>query len=57
MLVTGLSPVIGYDEASAVAHRADDQGTSLREAALPSGDVSAEELDRVVDPRVTVGSL
>jgi fumarate hydratase class II len=35
MLVTPLSPVIGYDKASAVSHRADDEGCSLREASLP----------------------
>ena len=49
MLVTALSPVIGYDRASAIAHRANDEGTTLREAALASG-VSAEEFDRVVNP-------
>jgi fumarate hydratase class II len=34
MLVTALSPHIGYDKASAISHKADDEGTSLREAAL-----------------------
>jgi fumarate hydratase class II len=56
MLVTALSPVIGYDRASAIAHRADDEGTTLREAALASGAISAAEFDRVVDPRAMVGS-
>ena len=37
MLVTALSPVIGYEKASAIAHQANDQGTTLREAALASG--------------------
>ena len=37
MLVTALSPVIGYDKASAIAHKADDEGTTLREAALALG--------------------
>ena len=54
MLVTALSPFIGYDRASAIAHRADDDGTTLREAALAQG-VSAEEFDRIVDPRAMVG--
>jgi fumarate hydratase class II len=54
MLVTALSPYIGYDRASAIAHRADDDGTTLREAALAQG-VSAEEFDRIVDPRAMVG--
>jgi hypothetical protein len=42
MLVTALSPVIGYDKASAIAHRAEDEGTSLRKAALALG-VSAAD--------------
>jgi fumarate hydratase class II len=54
MLVTALSPVIGYDKASAIAHKAQDEGTTLREAALASG-VSAEEFDRVVVPKDMVG--
>ena len=55
MLVTALSPVIGYDKASAIAHKASHDGTTLREAALASGFVSAEEFDRVVVPRQMVG--
>jgi fumarate hydratase, class II len=55
MLVTALSPVIGYDKASAIAHKASDDGTTLREAAVASGFVSAEEFDRVVVPRQMVG--
>ncbi|PRY09761.1 class II fumarate hydratase [Kineococcus rhizosphaerae] len=54
MLVTALSPVIGYDKASAIAHKADDEGVSLREAALASG-IDPEEFDRVVDPAAMVG--
>lgn len=54
MLVTALSPVIGYDAASAIAHRANDEGTSLRDAALAFG-VEADEFDRVVQPRSMVG--
>ena len=42
MLVTALSPIIGYDKASAIAHRALDQNTTLREAALSGGFISAE---------------
>ena len=57
MLVTALSPVIGYDKASAIAHKAADTGTTLRKAALDSGDISADEFDRVVDPKTMVGSL
>jgi fumarate hydratase class II len=57
MLVTALSPVIGYDEASAIAHKAADTGSTLRDAALASGAISADEFDRVVDPKTMVGSL
>lgn len=55
MLVTALSPEIGYDKASAIAHKADDEGTTLREAAVASGYVSAAEFDRIVDPAAMVG--
>jgi len=55
MLVTALSPVIGYDKASAIAHKANDEGTTLREAALATGYISAREFDRVVDPARMVG--
>jgi fumarate hydratase class II len=56
MLVTALSPVIGYDKASAIAHHALDHNTTLREAALKLGFVSAEEFDRIVDPQKMVGN-
>jgi fumarate hydratase, class II len=50
MLVTALSPVIGYDKASQIAHHAMQHDLSLRDAALQSGFVTAEEFDRIVDP-------
>lgn len=50
MLVTALSPHIGYDRAAAVAHHAHVNGLSLREAALALGDVSAEQFDDWVRP-------
>ena len=50
MLVTALSPVIGYDKASEVAHYALDHGMTLREAALTLGFVDADELDRLLKP-------
>ncbi|MBB2200121.1 class II fumarate hydratase [Gluconacetobacter tumulisoli] len=56
MLVTALSPVIGYDRASAIAHDAMDHDTSLRDAALRSGAVDAETFDRLVRPIDMVGS-
>ncbi|GAA1200552.1 class II fumarate hydratase [Pseudonocardia alaniniphila] len=54
MLVTALSPTIGYDQASKIAHKADDDGSSLRDAALALG-VAAEDYDRIVDPARMVG--
>jgi fumarate hydratase class II len=50
MLVTALSPVIGYDKASKIAHYAMDNDLTLKEAALKLGFVSEDEFDRVVDP-------
>ena len=50
MLVTALSPVIGYDKASKIAHYALDNDLSLKEAALKLGYVTEAEFDRVVDP-------
>jgi fumarate hydratase class II len=54
MLVTALSPVIGYDKASKIAHYAMDNDLSLKDAALKLGFVSEAEFDRVVDPRKMV---
>ena len=50
MLVTALSPVIGYDKASRIAHYALDNDLTLKAAALKLGYVSEAEFDRVVDP-------
>jgi len=50
MLVTALSPVIGYDKASKIAHYAMDNDLKLKEAALKLGFVTEDEFDRVVDP-------
>jgi fumarate hydratase class II len=50
MLVTALSPVIGYDNASKIAHYAMDHDLTLKEAALNLGFVTEEQFDRVVDP-------
>src|SRR6516164_6936314 len=54
MLVTALSPVIGYDKASKIAHYAADNDLTLKEAALKLGFVTEAEFDRVVDPRKMV---
>jgi fumarate hydratase, class II len=50
MLVTALSPVIGYDKASKIAHYAMDSDLTLKAAALKLGFVTEAEFDRVVDP-------
>ncbi|HTT14726.1 MAG TPA: class II fumarate hydratase [Thermoplasmata archaeon] len=55
MLVTALSPTIGYDRAAEIAHLAYEKGLSLREAAIRSGYVTAAEFDRIVVPAKMVG--
>jgi len=50
MLVTALSPVIGYDKASKIAHYAMDNDLTLKDAAMRLGFVTEELFDRVVDP-------
>jgi fumarate hydratase class II len=55
MLVTALTPAIGYDRACAIARHAHRHRLSLREAALVLGEISAEEFDRWVRPERMVG--
>ena len=55
MLVTALSPVIGYDKASAIAHYALDHDLTLKGAALKLGYVTEADFDRVVDPKKMLG--
>jgi fumarate hydratase class II len=55
MLVTALSPVIGYDKASAIAHKANDEDLTLKEAALASGAIDEKRFDEIVDPKKMVG--
>jgi fumarate hydratase class II len=55
MLVTALSPVIGYDKASAIAHKANAENLSLKEAALALGYIDAQRFDEIVDPAKMVG--
>jgi len=50
MLVTALSPIVGYDKASEIAHYALDNDLTLKAAALKLGYVTEAEFDRVVDP-------
>jgi fumarate hydratase class II len=55
MLVTALNPHIGYDKAAQIAKKAHREGTSLSEAAIALGYVSAENFDRWVRPEDMVG--
>ena len=55
MLVTALSPVIGYDKASKIAHYALDNDLTLKGAAMKLGFVTEGEFDRLVDPTKMVG--
>ena len=50
MLVTALSPKIGYDKAAKVAHTAHHENTSLRDAAVKLGFLTGEEFDSLVHP-------
>jgi fumarate hydratase class II len=54
MLVTALSPHIGYDRAAEIAKKAHKEGTTLREAALALGYVKAEDFDRWVKPEAMI---
>jgi fumarate hydratase, class II len=56
MLVTSLSPVIGYEKSSKIARYAMENNLSLKEAALKLGYVISEEFDRIVDPKKMVGN-
>ncbi len=55
MLVTALSPVIGYDNAAHIAEAASKDGSKLKDAALKSGKVDEATYDKVVDPKILVG--
>jgi fumarate hydratase class II len=54
MLVTALTPVLGYDQACAIARHAHEQGLSLRESALRLGAISGEDFDRCVLPNAMI---
>jgi fumarate hydratase class II len=55
MLVTALNPHIGYDNAAKIAKKAHKEGTTLRDAALALGLVTAEDFERWVRPEDMVG--
>ncbi|HEY7869306.1 MAG TPA: class II fumarate hydratase, partial [Methylomirabilota bacterium] len=54
MLVTALTPIIGYDRAAAIAKKAHAERLTLREAALALGHLTAEQFDRAVRPEAMV---
>ena len=55
MLVTALSPKIGYDNAAKVAKTAHRNGTTLREEAVALGFVTSDEFDEIVRPEKMIG--
>ena len=57
MLVTALNPHIGYDKAASIAKKAHHDGSSLRDAAIASGHVTAEQFDQWVIAKDMVGNL
>ena len=56
MLVTALNPHIGYDQAAEIAKKAYRESTTLKEAALASGHVTAEQFEMWVRPEDMVGN-
>jgi fumarate hydratase class II len=54
MLVTALNPVIGYDKAAKIAHKAHHDGISLKEAAIALGYLTSEQFDAAVQPEKMV---
>ena len=56
MLVTALSPVVGYDNAAKIAKSALKNGTTLKEEAIKSGLVNKEEYEKIVDPKKMIKS-
>lgn len=58
ILVTALNPVIGYEKGAKIAKQAYAEGRLLRDVAVEQTDLSAEELDRLLDPRqLTEGGI
>ena len=55
MLVTALTPVIGYDKATSIAHKAFKENLTLKDAAISTGYISSEDYDKIIDPSKMVG--
>ena len=56
MLVTALSPHIGYEKAARIAQTAHNEASTLREAALKLGYVTEQQFDQWVDPEQMTGA-
>jgi fumarate hydratase class II len=56
MLVTALTPVIGYDKASTIAHLANDKGLTLRQAAIETKFIDPARFDEIVNPEKMAGN-
>jgi len=50
MLATALTPKLGYDRTTEIVHKAHHENLSLREAAVKSGYLTAEEFDSIIVP-------
>lgn len=57
MLVTALNPKIGYYKAAAIAQKAFKENKTLKQAAVESGEITAEEFDQLVNPAKMVGKI
>lgn len=55
MLVTALNPHIGYEKSAQIAKKAHMEGTTLKEAAVALGFLSAEQFDKIVVPSKMTG--
>jgi len=55
MLVTALSPKVGYDNAAKIAKKAHKNGTSLKEEAIKSGLITEKEYTKIVNPKKMIG--
>jgi fumarate hydratase class II len=55
MLVTALSPKVGYDNAAKIAKKAHKNETTLKEEAIKSGLITEKEYDRIVNPKKMIG--
>ena len=55
MIVTALSPKVGYDNAAKIAKNAHKNGTTLKEEAIKSGLISKKDYEKTVNPKKMIG--